>query len=68
MNKVLKELEENLLKAGIALYYQDGKIKSVHAIMNEVAQVASTLSPQLMGAIVANLAGVEAKDSQFLNR
>lgn len=68
MNKALKELEENLLKAGITLYYQDGKIKSVHAIMNEVAQVAGTLSPQLMEAIVANLTSIEAKDSQFLNR
>lgn len=68
MNKVLRELEENLLKAGITLYYQDGRMKSTHAIMNEVAQVASILPPQLMGAIVANLAGREAKDSQFLNR
>lgn len=68
MNKVLKELEENLLKAGITLYYQDGKMKSEHAIINEVVQVASTLPPQLMGAIIANLSGIEAKDSQFLNR
>jgi hypothetical protein len=45
MNKTLRELEENLLKAGITLYYQDGKMKSGHAIMNEVAQVASTLPP-----------------------
>lgn len=68
MNKALKELEENLLKAGITLYYQDGKMKSVHAIMNEVAQIASILPPKLMGAIVANLTGMEAKDSQFLNK
>ena len=68
MDKALKELEENLLKAGITLYYQDGKMKSVHAIMNEVAQVANTLPPKLIGAIVANLTDIEAKDSQFLNR
>ena len=68
MNKALKELEENLLKAGITLYYQDGRMKSTHAIMNEVAQIASILPPQLMGAIVANLTGMEVKNSQFLNR
>lgn len=66
--KAIEELKINLSQAGIALYYEDGTIKDTNRIMDELAQIISVLPPELVGAIIANLSGLRAEESEFLNR
>lgn len=66
--KVFNELRDNLSKAGITIYEEDGSIKRVDTVMTEMSQVVDKLPPKLVGSIVANFSGLAAEDSSFVNR